>query len=130
MSKRSFGLFGLMLAGLFVFVACADPQQPTATRTTFQPTAAGQTAVPSTPSNPTSQPQPTEAPSEPDSAAGQVAFAANCAACHNTTDQQLVGPGLAGVATRAASRVPGQSEPGFHFVSPFRPLGSSVPVIQ
>ncbi|MDR3694780.1 cytochrome c [Mucilaginibacter sp.] len=31
---------------------------------------------------------------------GQVVFAAKCAACHKTTDQKVVGPGLLGVTKR------------------------------
>ena len=31
---------------------------------------------------------------------GQVVFAAKCAACHKTTDQKIVGPGLLGVTKR------------------------------
>ena len=34
-------------------------------------------------------------------------FAANCTACHSTGDDQIVGPGLAGIGERAGSRVPG-----------------------
>ncbi len=40
---------------------------------------------------------------------GQATFAANCSACHNTTSATLVGPGLAGIADRAGSQVPGLS---------------------
>lgn len=111
MSKRLFGLFGLMLAGMFIFAACADTAQPTATpNTSINPTAATGGAPTATPSSgPTTAPQPTAPPAEPDAEAGQATFAANCTACHNTNDQQLVGPGLAGVGTRAATTIPGKT---------------------
>lgn len=110
MSKRSFGLFGLMLVGMFVLAACADPAQPTATpNSSINPTPAGggpaATATPS--SGPTTAPEPTASGPDPD--AGQTTFATNCAACHSTGDQTLVGPGLASVGTTAASREPGLS---------------------
>ncbi len=134
MSKRSFGLFGLMLMGMFVLAACADPAQPTATpNSSINPTAAsGQLATATPSSGATSAPQPTQAPSEPDAGAGQATFATNCTACHNTSDQTLVGPGLAGVGDRAANRVPGQSaddylrtsikSPGDFIVDGFGPI--------
>ena len=34
---------------------------------------------------------------------------ASCVSCHLTTDETLIGPGLAGIAERAASRVDGLS---------------------
>ena len=40
---------------------------------------------------------------------GIVLFANNCTGCHSTGDKTVVGPGLAGVADRAASRVAGLS---------------------
>ncbi len=134
MSKRSFGLFSLMLVGLFVFAACADPAQPTATpNTSINPTAAGGAPPTPTPdSGGTTTPEPTPTTSAPDPVAGQTAFATNCSACHNISDQTLVGPGLAGIGTTAASRVPGQSaedylriaikEPGEFLVDGFGPI--------
>lgn len=132
MSKRSFGLFSLMLAGMFVLAACADPAQPTATpNTSINPTAAsGQPATAT--AAPASTPGPTATSSAPDTAAGEASFAQFCTACHNTSDQQLVGPGLAGVGEAAASRVPGQSaddylrtsikSPGEFLVEGFGPI--------
>lgn len=40
---------------------------------------------------------------------GAAVFTGNCVACHSTDENDLVGPGLAGLADRAASRVPGLS---------------------
>lgn len=107
MSKRTFGLFSLMVFGLFILAACADPQQPTATSVVFVPTPGG-VAPTVTPSGTTVSPQPTS-PSGPDAAAGQVTFATNCTACHSTDSTTLVGPGLGGVAAMAGSRQPGLS---------------------
>lgn len=142
MSKRSFGLLGLMLAGVLVFVACADPAQPTATpNTSINPTPAGgqPTPTPSSGGN-GAAPTPTQAPSGPDPAAGQVAFATNCAACHNIDDQMLVGPGLGGVATKAGNRVPGQSaddyllnsikNPGDFLVDGYSPIMPAFPQLS
>ena len=45
----------------------------------------------------------------PEQQAGEQVFQANCAACHATVPNTvIVGPSLAGVATRAETRVPGQ----------------------
>ncbi|HUF39065.1 MAG TPA: cytochrome c [Anaerolineales bacterium] len=39
---------------------------------------------------------------------GRQVFERNCATCHSTTpDMIVVGPSLAGIATRAATRIPG-----------------------
>lgn len=38
-------------------------------------------------------------------ALGETTFAANCSVCHSTSEAQIVGPGLAGLADRAGSRV-------------------------
>lgn len=132
MSKRSLALFSLLVAGLFVLSACADPQQPTATNVPFNPTPGGQPAPTSTPSGATPGPQPTEVPSGPDPEAGQALFQTNCAACHNTNSTTLVGPGLAGVAGRAETRVAGMTadeylhqsimEPGAYLVEGFGPI--------
>ena len=47
---------------------------------------------------------------EPDAARGEALFAANgCSGCHSLGDDMLVGPGLKGVAVRAATRVTGLS---------------------
>lgn len=110
MSKRSFGLIGLMLVGMFVLASCADPAQPTATpNTSINPTPAGGQPTPTPGGGPTATPAATATPAPADPAAGQTLFAANCAACHNLTSETLVGPGLAGIATTAANRVSGQS---------------------
>jgi len=48
----------------------------------------------------------TPAVAEGDAALGQKAFQ-RCSACHSTTDQKKVGPGLGGVVGRAAGSVEG-----------------------
>ena len=40
---------------------------------------------------------------------GAAVFNTNCAACHSTGDSAIVGPGLAGIAERAATRIEGLS---------------------
>ncbi len=140
MSKRSVVLFGLMIAGLFALAACADPAQPTATpNTSINPTAAPSGNPTATPSGQATV-APTEAPSGPDASAGQSVFTTNCAACHNTSDQQLVGPGLAGIGERAGTRVSGQSAddylrasiqaPGEFIVEGFQPIMPAFPQIS
>lgn len=140
MSKRSFGLFSLMVTGLFVLSACADPQQPTATTTIFEPTPGGAPPVATSPSGATAVPRPTAAPVVPDAAAGAVAFTTNCVFCHNTSSDRLVGPGLAGIGDRAGSTVPGLSaddyirmsikDPGSFVVDGFGPVSAMPQLTQ
>ena len=40
---------------------------------------------------------------------GESLFTTNCSSCHSTGDETIVGPGLAGIADRAGTRVAGQS---------------------
>ena len=133
MIKRSLGLMILMVLAMFVISACGQALEPTPTAVTFSPTkAAG--AAPGSSTGGTTAPAPTatSAPAAADPGAGQAVFAANCAACHSTTDQQVVGPGLGGVATRAATREPGLSaeayiaksikEPNAFVVEGFAPI--------
>jgi len=40
---------------------------------------------------------------------GESLFTTNCSSCHSTGDDTIVGPGLAGIADRAGTRVAGQS---------------------
>ena len=49
----------------------------------------------------------TAAISSGDTLDGPELFATNCAACHSTGDDKIVGPGLAGVGDRAANRLDG-----------------------
>ncbi len=110
MSKRFVGLFSLLTVGLFIFVACADPQQPTATPVDHNPTPAGGAPATATPSDSTPDPQPTPTASGPDVGAGETIFTNNgCSGCHSVGDQAIVGPGLLGIGARAETRVPGQS---------------------
>ena len=53
---------------------------------------------------------------------GMRLFTANCASCHTTSgDSVIVGPPLAGIANRAAERVPGQSAPDYLRISIVEP---------
>jgi mono/diheme cytochrome c family protein len=71
------------LAGILLLVACTDPAMPA--------------------------PTPTLDPAS-DAGKGARLFAANCATCHALAEDTLiVGPSLAHIATRAASRVAGLS---------------------
>ncbi|MBP8001184.1 MAG: cytochrome c [Chloroflexi bacterium] len=59
---------------------------------------------------------------DPVAAAGEIVFQKNCGSCHSTApDTVVVGPSLAGVATRAATRIPGQDAPGYILSSIMRP---------
>ena len=57
-------------------------------------------------------PPPTPTPS-PQVARGRSLFATNCARCHSTGSDIVVGPSLAGLASRAASRIPGLDAPAY-----------------
>jgi len=43
----------------------------------------------------------------PELADGQRVFVNHCGACHSTADTVIVGPGLGGIADRAATRIDG-----------------------
>ena len=59
---------------------------------------------------------------DPVTAEGQMVFKQNCASCHAVTgDTLIVGPSLAGIASRAASRVEGQSAEEYIQFSILRP---------
>ena len=110
MSKRSLALFSLVLTGLFVFAACADPQQPTATPVNHDPTPAGGGAPTAVPTSTPSDSGPTATPSGPDTSAGETVFnSSGCSGCHSTGANTVVGPGMAGIGTTAETRVSGQS---------------------
>lgn len=106
MSTRGLFLIALMVAGLLLVAACGG-DDPTAIPTTTQ----------ATPTR-TSQPQQTPtvgasptAGATGDAEAGEALFTsaspAPCSTCHETSSDRLVGPGLAGVGERAATRVQG-----------------------
>jgi cytochrome c553 len=65
----------------------------------------------------------TDIPAEGDPAHGATLFnqgkgdAPACGTCHETTDQTDIGPGLAGISERAATRVGGQSAKEYIFNS-------------
>jgi len=67
-------------------------------------------------------------PAEGDTTRGAVLFtqgkndAPACATCHLTTDQTNIGPGLAGLADRAGTRVSGQSAREYVFTSITHPV--------
>ena len=67
--------------------------------------------------------EPTTVPTlDPELARGKRVFEVNCGACHSVTpDTTLVGPSLAGIATRAASRVDGLDARAYLYTSIMRP---------
>jgi nitric oxide reductase subunit C len=59
---------------------------------------------------------------DPVAAEGQTVFKQNCASCHAVTGETIiVGPSLAGIASRAANRVEGQSAADYLQLSILRP---------
>ncbi len=66
---------------------------------------------------------PTPAPAlDPELARGKRVFEVNCGACHSVTrDTTLVGPSLAGIGTRAATRVDGLDARAYLYTSIMRP---------
>ena len=58
---------------------------------------------------------------------GAAVFATNCTGCHSTGDDTKIGPGLAGVGERAASRVQGLSADEYIEQSIREPSASIVP---
>jgi mono/diheme cytochrome c family protein len=101
-------MLSVLVLVAFIFAACADPQQPTATSVPFSPTVGG-APEPTQPAGPTAEPSPTQPPAAPDPVAGQATFQANCTTCHNTDSTVKVGPGLGGIINRAGTRVTGLS---------------------
>ncbi len=111
-------VIGLFAAVALIAAACGgDDEGPARAPTVvFSPTAAQAVAATATQppvTQPTAtQPPPTQAPAPPsgDAANGEKLFAANgCSACHSTGSNTIIGPGLAGVEERAATRVEGMS---------------------
>ena len=99
--KAKYLLIVVSLAVMGVIAACSEEQVPTQEPVEFSPTE----AVAVEPSGSQQQPAP-PAPDESggDAVAGRELFDANCTACHLTSDEKLVGPGLAGVYERAATQ--------------------------
>lgn len=59
---------------------------------------------------------------DPVAAAGEIVFQKNCGSCHATApDTVIVGPSLAGIATRADTRIPGQDAHNYILSSIMRP---------
>ncbi len=59
---------------------------------------------------------------DPVAAAGELVFRTQCGSCHATNpDTVIVGPSLAGVATRAETRIPGQDARSYILNSIMRP---------
>jgi len=59
---------------------------------------------------------------DPVAAAGEIVFQKNCGSCHATApDTVIVGPSLAGVATRAETRIPGLEARSYILNSIMRP---------
>lgn len=58
----------------------------------------------------------------PEAFAGKAVFESQCASCHSLIpDAVIVGPALAGIATRADGRVPGQDARTYLYTSILRP---------
>ena len=126
----SFLSMTVLLAAACTSDAPEEPRDPTPE---FNPTAAGEAAAPA-PTAPdvpaaTTAPEPTQAPAG-DAGNGESLYTANgCSGCHSTGTDKIIGPGLAGVLQRAATRVEGMSaeayieqsirDPGAFVVSDF-----------
>lgn len=64
----------------------------------------------------------------PEVIAGRSVFTRECASCHSTApDTIIVGPSLAGIATHATARVPGQDAPTYLLTSIVSPTDFTVP---
>jgi len=131
--KRVYLLIVASIATLFVITACSEEVIPTQEPVEFNPTAAVEVEDPEN-----TEPEPEKQPETPagagDADAGQELFILNCAACHSTGDNKVVGPGLAGVYARAGSRTSLDAdayieqslrEPSAFVVDGFEPLMSS-----
>lgn len=125
----------IMIALILATVACAEEPEPRDPTPVFNPTAASAGTVGEADETPS--PAPGGAPAAPskdaDPAKGQQVFQAKgCVACHSTGENTIVGPGLAGLASRAGDRVSDLSadeyirqsilEPGAHIVEGFNDL--------
>ncbi|RMH00367.1 MAG: cytochrome c [Chloroflexi bacterium] len=68
-------------------------------------------------------PPPTATPTlDPQAAMGKQVFTRECGSCHSLSpDTVIVGPSLAGISRRAASRVPGQDARVYIMTSILRP---------
>ena len=65
---------------------------------------------------------PTPTPLSPEEAVGKAVYVRYCGACHSTQlETIIVGPSLAGVATRAATRVPDQDARTYLYTSILEP---------
>jgi len=101
--KRVYLLMVAMIATLFVIAACSEQVIPTQEPVEFHPTAAAEIDRPNS-SDDDSAPvddEPVASAGDPD--AGRNLFI-SCGGCHSTDESQVVGPGLGGVFTRAATR--------------------------
>ena len=114
MSRRVVAYLLMVSAALtLVLAACQTTPEPTATPVMFEPTpapAGATTPVATRAPAATIAPAPTAAPAAGNAQNGKDLFAKNgCSACHGTGAATLVGPGLAGLADTAGSRVAGLS---------------------
>lgn len=105
---RPLSLLGVLVIGTVIFAACSsgakEERPPTQT---VAPTA----AVTNTPSGAaTAAPTQSTGGGAGDTAKGQQLFTSlGCVGCHSTGSNQILGPGMAGVKARAATRKPGMS---------------------
>ena len=132
--KRVYLLIVASIATLFVIAACSEEVIPTQEPVEFSPTATISVDRPDD-SEKVTEPE-KEAPvvDAGDAEAGQELFTLNCAACHSTGDNKVIGPGLAGVYARAGNRTSLDAdayieqslrEPAAFLVDGFGPLMSS-----
>ena len=134
-SKRLTIIISFLSMTVLLAAACTSdvPEGPRDPTPEFNPTAAGEAAATATtaPDVPaaTTAPEPTQAPAG-DAGNGESLYTANgCSGCHSTGTDKIIGPGLAGVLQRAATRVEGMSaeayieqsirDPGAFVVSDF-----------
>lgn len=107
--------------------ACGGDEEPTATATARPATA---TSAPATATRTATTAPATTTPSNGagDPVKGQTVFnSKGCAGCHSTGTNTVVGPGLGGVATRAATRKPGMSAQAYLDESILAPSAFVVP---
>ena len=134
-SKRLTIIISFLSMTVLLAAACTSdvPEGPRDPTPEFNPTAAGgaaatATTAPDVPAAATA-PEPTQAPAG-DAGNGESLYTANgCSGCHSTGTDKIIGPGLAGVLQRAATRVEGMSaeayieqsirDPGAFVVSDF-----------
>ena len=94
----------ISLVSLFSFIACGETQIPTQEPVEFHPTAATSSERAESPAKGSAATSGVSV-ADGDVYAGESLFSsAGCTACHSTGDNTIIGPGLAGIYTRAGDR--------------------------